>query len=106
MAQTYTVNLDYQGQAYTFTAAEDQTVLEAAIAQGVNLPSSCLAGICTTCAALITEGTVEQGDAMGVGPDLREKGYALLCVSYPRSNLKVQPDKEDELYQLQFGQPK
>jgi ferredoxin len=50
------------------------------------------------------EGQVEQGEGMGVSPELQAQGYALLCVAYPRSNLKIATEKEDEVYELQFGQ--
>jgi ferredoxin len=40
---------------------------------------------------------------MGVSPELQKQGYALLCVAYPRSDLKVETEKEDIVYQLQFG---
>jgi len=79
-------------------------VLAAAQEAGLDLPFSCSAGVCTTCAALITEGDVDQTDGMGVSPDLQAQGYALLCVAYPRSDLKVETEKEDIVYQKQFGQ--
>jgi ferredoxin len=60
--------------------------------------------VCTTCAARITEGTVHQPDAMGVKAELQAEGYALLCVAYPRSDLKVLAGQEDALYEAQFGQ--
>ncbi|NEO27748.1 MAG: 2Fe-2S iron-sulfur cluster binding domain-containing protein [Kamptonema sp. SIO4C4] len=105
MAQTYTVEISHNGQTHTITVPEDQTVLETALEAGVELPSSCTAGVCTTCAAKILEGTVDQSDAMGVSSELQAEGYALLCVSYPRSDLKVESEKEEEIYQRQFGQP-
>lgn len=104
MSKTYTVEIHHQGGSHTIQVPEDQTILEVAQASGLALPNSCNAGICTTCAAQIMEGTVEQSDAMGVSPELREQGYALLCVAYPRSDLKVETEKEDTVYQLQFGQ--
>lgn len=79
-------------------------ILQAADAAGLNLPSSCNAGVCTTCAAKILEGKVEQGEGMGVSPELQAQGYVLLCIAYPRSDLKIESEKEDELYELQFGQ--
>jgi ferredoxin len=79
-------------------------VLAAAEAAGVELPSSCCSGVCTTCAARIQEGSVHQPDAMGVKADLQEQGFALLCVAYPRSDLKLVACQEDALYEAQFGQ--
>jgi ferredoxin len=51
----------------------------------------------------IKSGEVYQPEAMGLSPDLREQGYALLCVSYARSDLEVETQDEDEVYELQFG---
>jgi len=105
MANTYTVEIHHQGQTHTITVPEDKTILETAHNQGIDLPSSCTAGVCTTCAGLILEGEVDQTDGMGVSPELQEKGYALLCVAYPRSDLKIESEKEDEVYTQQFQQP-
>lgn len=103
MPQTYTVQIQHQGKTYTIEVPEDKIILRAAHAAGLDLPSSCNAGVCTTCAAQILEGTVDQSDGMGVSPELQQQGYALLCVSYPRSDLKISTEKEEEVYQLQFG---
>jgi ferredoxin len=104
MGNTYTVEINHAGAVQTIAVPEDQTILAAAHAAGIDLPTSCGAGVCTTCAAQILEGDVEQVDAMGLGPDIIEQGYALLCVSYPRSNLKIESNKEEVVYHLQFGQ--
>lgn len=104
MSQTYTVELHHQGNTHTLTVAENQTILTAAQDAGLDLPYSCSAGVCTTCAAQILEGSVDQTDGMGVSPELQSQGYALLCVAYPRSDLKIETEKEDTVYQLQFGQ--
>ncbi|MDX2231744.1 MAG: 2Fe-2S iron-sulfur cluster-binding protein [Leptolyngbyaceae cyanobacterium bins.349] len=104
MANIYTVEIRHQGSVHTIQVPEDKTVLEVADAAGLELPSSCHAGVCTTCAAQLLEGSVDQTDGMGISPELQAQGYALLCVSYPRSDLKVETEKEDTVYNLQFGQ--
>jgi ferredoxin len=40
---------------------------------------------------------------MGVSPELQAEGYVLLCIAYPRSNLKIETEKEDIVYDRQFG---
>lgn len=104
MTKTYTVEIYHQGETHTLEVPEDKQILRAAFAAGLDLPTSCSAGVCTTCAGKIIEGKVEQGDGMGVSPELQAQGYVLLCVAYPRSDLKIETEKEDELYELQFGQ--
>jgi ferredoxin len=101
---TFQVTAEFEGISHTFLCRSDQTVLAAAEAAGVNLPSSCCSGVCTTCAALIHEGSVHQPDAMGVKAELQEKGFALLCVAFPCSDLKLTAGQEDALYEAQFGQ--
>jgi ferredoxin len=106
MTKTYTVEIQHQGNTHTITVPEDKTVLAAALDAGLELPFSCSAGVCTTCAALLLEGEVDQSEGMGVSPELQAQGYALLCVSYPKSDLKVETEKEDVVYEFQFGQSK
>jgi ferredoxin len=103
MTQVYQVELQHEGTVQTIAAPADTTILQAAHNVGIGLPTSCGAGVCTTCAAKILSGTIDQSEGMGVSPDLQAEGYALLCVAYPRSDLKIATEKEDELYELQFG---
>ncbi|WP_315790732.1 2Fe-2S iron-sulfur cluster-binding protein [Fischerella sp. JS2] len=103
MSNIYTVEIHHQGKTHTLQVSEDQTILSVADAAGLELPSSCHAGVCTTCAGQIISGTVDQTDGMGVSPELQKQGYVLLCVAYPRSDLKIATEKEDTVYQLQFG---
>jgi ferredoxin len=104
MADTFQVQLEFEGQTHTFPCGSDQTVLSAAEAANVALPSSCCAGVCTTCAASIRSGDLHQPDAMGVKEELRQKGFALLCVAQPRSDVQLLGGQEDALYEAQFGQ--
>ncbi len=103
MTQTFTVEINHQGKVHTLQVPENETILSVADAAGINLPSSCHAGVCTTCAGQIIEGAVDQTDGMGVSLDLQKQGYVLLCIAYPRSDLKIETEKEEIVYQLQFG---
>lgn len=105
MANTYTVEIKHQGTVTSIQVPADKTILTAANEAGLDLPFSCSAGVCTTCAALVTAGTIDQSEGMGVGTDLQAEGYALLCVAYPRSDIQLETEKEDVVYQKQFGQP-
>ena len=101
---TFNISAEFEGATHSFPCRADQTVLNAAEAAGVTLPSSCCSGVCTSCAAVISEGSVEQADAMGVKAELQQQGYALLCVSFPRADLILKAGQEDALYEAQFGQ--
>lgn len=90
-------------QEYTVEVPEDRYILQTAEAQGIKLPFACRNGACTTCAVRVLQGEIYQPEAMGISPELRKQGYALLCVSYPRSDLEVETQDEDEVYELQFG---
>lgn len=105
MIKTYQVTIHNRqnNTIETVTVPEDRYILTTAECQDVEPPFSCRNGACTTCAVRILEGEVYQPEAMGLSPELQRKGYALLCVSYPRSNLVVETQDEDEVYELQFG---
>ncbi|MDJ0593430.1 MAG: 2Fe-2S iron-sulfur cluster-binding protein [Pleurocapsa sp. MO_226.B13] len=91
------------GKEHIVEVPEDQYILQTAEKQDVNLPFLCRNGACTSCAVKIISGKLDQPEAMGLSPKLKDRGYALLCVSYPRSDLEVETQAEDEVYQMQFG---
>jgi ferredoxin len=105
MIRSYTVRVrNSQTETYhTVQVPEDRYILQTAEEQGVQLPFSCRNGACTACAVRVLSGEIHQPEAMGLSPKLKESGYALLCVSYPRSDLEVETQNEDEVYELQFG---
>lgn len=90
-------------QEYSFTVPDNRYILHSAEDQDIELPFSCRNGACTTCAVRVLSGHLEQPEAMGLSPELQKQGYALLCVSYARSDLIVETQDEDEVYELQFG---
>lgn len=105
MTKSYTIQIcDRQnGTQQTLQVPSDRYILQAVETQGGKLPFACRNGACTTCAVRVRRGEVYQPEAVGLSQKLRDKGYALLCVSYPCSDLEVETQDEDEVYELQFG---
>jgi ferredoxin len=103
MTQTYQVTVHYQGETRVVSVPADQTVLNAVLDAGWELPCSCFAGVCTTCAVKVLSGRIDQSEGAGIAPEVKEKGYSLICIGYPQSDLEIEAGKEDEVYELQFG---
>ena len=101
----YNIKVELENKTYVFLCPEDQDIISAAKTNGIDLPSSCCSGVCTSCASLVISGSLKQEDAMGLNDDLKEKGFALLCVAYPKSDLHIiiGDEVEDKLYNDQFG---
>ena len=70
---------------------EDETVLEAAIRQGVQLPYGCKNGACGSCKGKVLEGRVEHGDHSQSALSALDEtaGASLLCCAHPQSNLLI-----------------
>jgi CDP-4-dehydro-6-deoxyglucose reductase, E3 len=86
----YTVTLANSQQA--FAAQPEQTILEAALAQGITLPYSCRGGSCGTCSAKLVSGEVDYptGQPTALSTSAQAEGRALLCQAHARSNLVIQ----------------
>jgi len=67
----------------------DQTVLDVALLEGVDLDSGCRSGVCSTCKVRCLKGTIDQEQAAALDEAEREAGYVLVCVGQPESDLII-----------------
>ncbi|MBL8137043.1 MAG: iron-sulfur cluster-binding domain-containing protein [Acidobacteria bacterium] len=75
--------------ARTVPVTRGQTLLDAADAHGLEIPSLCRAGVCGTCRTRVIEGDVRCDGGVLDDAD-RESGYVLACVASPRSHCVIE----------------
>lgn len=89
---SYTVIVEPLGREVE--CAEDQTILDACLRNGVWLPHSCTHGTCATCKAEVLDGDVDHGgsSSFALMDFERDEGKVLPCCATPRSDVVIEAD--------------
>ncbi len=84
-AAEITVVMDGRRRSFTM-GPDDESILDAALDSGIDLPYSCCAGVCSTCRTRVVEGTAEMEENFSLEDWEIENGYVLACQSRPTSS--------------------
>lgn len=79
------VTVTLGGRTSELKVTVGETVLDAVRRQRPDVPYSCTAGVCATCRAQVSEGTVDLGTIHGLAPDEVAAGFVLTCQAQPTS---------------------
>ncbi len=92
-----------------FEINSDETILEAALRNGIHINSSCNGkGVCGKCKIILREGTVKIADSAIelsnklLSIDEQQNNYYIACLTYPKSNLVVEIPVESQLSEHQI----
>jgi len=104
MVAVHTYKVELKNNNITLNVGTDETIYQAALKAGIQLPIGCDYGGCITCAAKLLSGKVRQPGATALNKRQSKAGYILLCVAQPKSDCLVEEGLEshDQLYQNPF----
>lgn len=84
------VSITLDGVTFDMEVAfNGESILDAALKSGADLPYACKGGVCCTCRARVVEGEVEMEVNYGLDEHEVQNGYVLTCQSHPRTEKVV-----------------
>lgn len=83
---TYRIHLIYAGKQHSLDVPYNQTILDSALQQGIDIPYSCKSGMCGTCVAQNTHGRVNMTYNEVLTDRETAGGRVLLCTAHPLEN--------------------
>ena len=84
--ETSTVTVVLDGRSTTSPMPKDEPLLDAAQRTRADLPFACKGGVCGTCRAHLSGGSVDMRRNYALEDDEVERGFVLTCQSYPVSD--------------------
>src|SRR6202163_4402916 len=88
----HSVRISLSKSNISFSAAPDQSLLDAALDASLNLPHSCKGGNCGSCRARLLRGEIHypNGPPLGLSETEVADGFVLLCQARARSDLSIE----------------
>jgi ring-1,2-phenylacetyl-CoA epoxidase subunit PaaE len=81
------VRVRLDGSDHVIKLLDGETIVEAGLRQGLEMPYSCRGGMCCTCRAMLVDGKVAMDQNFSLEPWEMQAGYVLTCQAHPTTRM-------------------